>query len=237
MCTVTYLPKNNGDFILTSSRDEKTIRPAALEPMEYTIGNNRIIFPQDPSAKGTWIAFSENRVACLLNGGFEKHISSPPYKKSRGLALLDFFSYDSAPQFAEKYTFDGIEPFTLILIENNSVYELRWDSQRIYNVKYNSSQPAIWSSVTLYDYEVIKKRKNWFQEWLTTNKLYSTELIRDFHKNGGDGDHKNDILMNRSDTMKTVSITSIEKSGQNLQMIHQDLLHQKYYTKSCAFAL
>ncbi len=225
MCTVTYLPTNKGDYILTSSRDEKIIRPAALEPMEYLIENRKIIFPKDPAANGTWIAYSENRVACLLNGGFEKHVSTPPYKKSRGLVLLDSFSYSSAPLFAEKYDFSRIEPFTLLLIENTTLYEIRWSGNHIYIVKYASDQPAIWSSVTLYTDEIISKRKQWFQQWLSKNHFYTTDLARTFHLKAGDGDKENDILMNRNNSIKTVSITTIEKISSNIEMIHQNLLN------------
>ncbi|HWZ21081.1 MAG TPA: NRDE family protein, partial [Cytophagaceae bacterium] len=87
MCTVTYLPKPNGEYILTSSRDEKIVRPAAAVPQCYTIGGKSIVFPKDPTAGGSWIAYAGEKTVCLLNGGFKKHISNPPYKKSRGLVV------------------------------------------------------------------------------------------------------------------------------------------------------
>ena len=43
MCTVTYLPVNQREFILTSNRDEDVARAAALPIMEYKI-NNRTVF-------------------------------------------------------------------------------------------------------------------------------------------------------------------------------------------------
>ena len=232
MCTVTYLPTKNGDFILTSSRDEKNIRPSALTPQEYAIEGKKIIFPKDPQAGGTWIAYSENRIACLLNGGFTKHIPTPPYKKSRGLMLLDFFSYSNAEEFVTKYDFTGIEPFTLILVEKNNLIQLRWDTTKISTTLFDASKPAIWSSSTLYSDETILNRKNWFNNWLSDTKFYDIKSIRLFHSNAGDGDIENDILMNRNDLMKTVCITSIEKNNNTFTMLHKDLISQQIHLVS-----
>jgi uncharacterized protein with NRDE domain len=224
MCTVTYLPKNNGDYILTSSRDEKVMRPSALMPQEYFISGKKIIFPKDPTAGGSWIAYAENRTACLLNGGFEKHTSAPPYKRSRGLVLLDYFSYSDVKAFTTNYNFNGIEPFTLIIIQSNGLFELRWNEHIITILELDSDTPYIWSSVTLYTEEIILKRKNWFQIWLSRNYNYDLKTIRHFHRHAGDGDVENSIQMNRANFMKTVSITSIEKKPASIHMVHEDLI-------------
>ncbi|HSZ25617.1 MAG TPA: NRDE family protein [Cytophagaceae bacterium] len=231
MCTVTYLPKNNGGFILTSSRDEKTIRPSALLPQEYFLHGKNIVFPKDPLGGGSWIAYSGDRTACLLNGGFKKHTPTPPYKKSRGLMLLDYFSFDSIKKFVEDYDFKGIEPFTLILIELADLWELRWDSNTIHVIPYSSDLPHVWSSVTLYSEEVISKRKTWFQRWLSSDYRNDVESIRQFHKHAGEGDQENDLVMNRDNFMRTVSITSIEKNESSLTMVYEEVAHpEKSYS-------
>jgi uncharacterized protein with NRDE domain len=226
MCTVTYLPKPNGEYILTSSRDEKIVRPAATVPQCYTIGEKSIVFPKDPTAGGSWIAYAGKKTVCLLNGGFKKHISNPPYKKSRGLVVLDYFSFDTIKEFASDYNFSGIEPFTLVIIESSDLFEFRWDGVQPFVIKLNAGLPYIWSSVTLYSDEVILKRKSWFQSWLSFNIPYEKESIRLFHRNAGEGDKENDILMNRDNFMKTVSITSIEKKISSIEMIYEDLINK-----------
>jgi len=225
MCTVTYLPKPNGEYILTSSRDEKIVRPAAAVPQCYTIGGKSIVFPKDPTAGGSWIAYAGEKTVCLLNGGFKKHISNPPYKKSRGLVVLDYFSFEDIKKFETNYDFFGIEPFTLVIIESNDLYEFRWNGIQTVVSKLNADLPHIWSSVTLYTDEVILKRKTWFQSWLSSNVQYSKENIILFHKNAGEGDKENDVLMNRNSFMMTVSITSIEKSGPVMKMVYEDLIN------------
>jgi uncharacterized protein with NRDE domain len=227
MCTVSYLPKNNGEYILTSSRDEKIIRPAAAIPQEYFVNGKNIVFPKDPIAGGSWIAYSENKTVCLLNGGFRKHIPVLPYRRSRGLVLLDYFSYTDIKDFTDNYDFNGIEPFTLIIIQSDELFELRWDRDIISIRQLDSRTPYIWSSVTLYSDEIILKRKTWFQIWLSKNYKYDIEGIRHFHRHAGDGDVENNVLMNRDDFMMTISITTVEKNAQSVNMVYEDLINKR----------
>ncbi|NDC40852.1 MAG: hypothetical protein EBZ77_04755, partial [Chitinophagia bacterium] len=55
MCTVTYLPLDNG-HILTSNRDEQLLRQAAAPPELIEGKTGGILFPRDGKAGGTWIA-------------------------------------------------------------------------------------------------------------------------------------------------------------------------------------
>ena len=89
MCTVSFV-NANGKIIITSNRDEKIIRPKAIEPKSYCINNKNILFPKDPKAGGTWFAVDEySNIIVLLNGADEKHIVTGNYKKSRGLIVLE----------------------------------------------------------------------------------------------------------------------------------------------------
>ena len=51
MCTVSYLPTENGD-IITSNRDEAPARHA-VTVIEVSINDRRVFFPRDPHAGGT----------------------------------------------------------------------------------------------------------------------------------------------------------------------------------------
>ncbi|HAD11338.1 MAG TPA: hypothetical protein DCF33_02760, partial [Saprospirales bacterium] len=111
MCTVTYLPLSNG-FILTHNRDEA---PARSPKSIVREGSPAILFPRDTHAGGTWIACSQSgRTACLLNGAFVLHRRQPPYRRSRGLLLLDFFDWKNADDFFAEYDLHNIEPFTFL---------------------------------------------------------------------------------------------------------------------------
>jgi uncharacterized protein with NRDE domain len=88
------VPSNN-KIIVTSNRDEAVLR-TAIPPKTYLIDGKKITFPKDPKAGGTWYAVAENGILLvLLNGAEEKHEHQPPYKRSRGLVVLEIISSDS----------------------------------------------------------------------------------------------------------------------------------------------
>src|SRR6476620_3920231 len=117
MCTVTYIPSGEKKF-LTSNRDEKTFRKKALPPQIYLREEVRLIYPKDGDAGGSWIALNENgNTAVLLNGGFEKHVSKHPYRKSRGLVFIDIIKHISPSEYFLNDDLFGIEPFTIIILE------------------------------------------------------------------------------------------------------------------------
>lgn len=233
MCTVTYLPGGNNKFILTSSRDEQVLRKKAFPPQKYLIDQHAVYYPRDMQAGGTWIATSESSFTlCLLNGAFQKHVHQPPYSKSRGIMLLDFFKFNDVNVFTAGYDFNGIEPFTLLLLDNAShlqLYELRWDGNSTELKEISSIEPAIWSSVTLYEPEVIAQREEWFREWLKHNDGNNQDAIVKFHETGGVGNKSIDLLMNRDNLLRTLSITSVSNTGSEKLMKYKDVVENQVY--------
>jgi len=216
------------DFVLTENRDEKGIRSRANPPKIFSHNHLNVIYPQDTKSLGTWIASSENGFSlCLLNGGFTPHKSKPPYRKSRGLVLLDFFQFNNVNQYVVNYDFKGIEPFTLIILEYKSslkLYEVRWDGKQVHLSFKNHKVPNIWSSVTLYNLDIIKEREKWFSAWKREqNRNFSPESIKTFHQTAGTGDKENDFMMRRENTL-TVSITQIIKRDIEIEMNYTDCL-------------
>lgn len=71
MCTVSFVATND-KIIITSNRDEKTVRPSAIPPRNYTVNGKKLIFPKDPKAGGTWfVANADGTILVLLNGADE----------------------------------------------------------------------------------------------------------------------------------------------------------------------
>lgn len=241
MCTVSYLPLTGKGFIITSTRDEKSIRKPALPPEKYDVHGGPVFFPRDTDAGGTWISFSPGGFTlCLLNGGFFIHESNPPYRRSRGLVLLDFYLYNDVVGFRDRYDFERIEPFTLLIRNFGGAArdkfhpqfdEIRWDGEQVYHTQLNPDLPAIWSSVTLYSDEVIKQRRQWFEEWLAGHPEYSIGSAVNFHKTAGSGDIENDILMNRSNLVRTVSITSILNDPRRQEYFYEDIINRQQYSE------
>ena len=227
MCTVTYIPKADGTFVLTSNRDEAPHRsPQNLDRVQKE--GLELIFPRDTSKGGTWIGVSNRRqVVCLLNGAFEKHKHQPPYRRSRGLMVLDFFTYVNARKFSAEYTFRGMEPFTFILLDREEFWEVRWDGDSLHRKMLDPGNPHIWASATLYDESAQEKRRLWFQDFLRKQPNPEPDMILDFHRTTGDGDPWNDLIMNRNDQVRTVSISQIQSKEETIDFYYQDLLRDK----------
>jgi hypothetical protein len=227
MCTVTFIPSGD-NFFFTSSRDEWAERDTAVFPAIHEISGRRLLFPMDLPLGGTWIAVHETGTAAvLLNGAIRKHISRPPYRKSRGLVLLDLISHSSPIEAFSGSDFNGIEPFTVVLFENRNLYCVKWDGKGKWVELLNFRTPHIWSSVTLYEPDIIQKRESWFSEWLLKNPNPSVADIIRFHMQGGDGDPVNDLHMNRGDRLFTNSISSIRLSQDMAAFRYLDLRNGK----------
>jgi hypothetical protein len=223
MCTVTFIASGE-EYIITSNRDEKTIRKWAIQPIFSVYNAHKLIFPKDADAGGTWIVMKENGdAAVLLNGAFICHASEPPYRLSRGIILLEIFATEKPSTTFRKINLQDIEPFTLILLENKYLFEFRWDGTEKYYKQLNASGSYIWSSATLYDGLVIKKREQWFNSFLNSHPVPSPQDILDFHLFTGDGDKENDLMMTRDGMYQTVSITSIQLTKHKGSMKYIDL--------------
>lgn len=219
MCTVTFIPSGN-DIFLTANRDEQRERPPALPPVIYRMNGREIVFPKDTRAGGTWFAINENgNGVVFLNGALENHVHQPPYRKSRGLILLDLLSGLSAVAEFDKADLNHIEPFTAIITEGRKLYICRWNGSSKSRYKLNENLPYIWSSVTLYDPLTIEKRQQWFTSWISKNPNPSLEEIMHFHQHTGDGDSNNDLMMNRDNKLFTHSI-SAARISENFATFH-----------------
>ncbi len=221
MCTLTYLPFNKG-FILTHNRDERSNRPATEGFVHKDIDGAKVYFPQDLEGTGTWFCVSEKYTVCVLNGGSKDYVPKLKYRHSRGLVPLHLHAYKTVEDFHADYNFNDLEPFTLIIKSTNQLYKLvhDWDETQLFIL--NESVPHIWSSTKLYTPKIRAKREQWFQNWLKTTSYYTTETIRDFHLNAGDGDISNSLQMSRWGILKTVSITQVHKNEQHAKLYYHN---------------
>lgn len=222
MCTVTYIPTNQG-CIITSNRDEKINREKALPPNEYNIGGKKIVFPKDPKAGGTWIAHSESKIIVLLNGAKENHIKKENYLKSRGLIVLELITSDNTLKFWQTVDLSNIEPFTIVVYENKSLFQLQWNEVIKSNEQFNENENHIWSSSTLYSKEIREQRKMWFTDFSKTKPNPTATEILDFHQYTESENKEFGLQINRNDILKTVSITQCEISNNKIEMHYVDL--------------
>jgi hypothetical protein len=229
MCTVTFIASGKKIYI-TSNRDEKVTREKALPPAVYKLGNGLTLYPKDAKAGGTWIVAKDNGdAAVLLNGAFIPHVSNSPYKKSRGLVLLEVIQDVNPHACFKAYDCNGIEPFTMIVYSNGQLYEYRWDGIEKYIRRLLTNVPYIWSSATLYSTEIINKRRQWFENWLKTTPAITRDAILQFHRFAGDGNMTHNLMMEKENETRTVSITQIIIEKSSISMHYWDALDDKTY--------
>ncbi len=227
MCTVTYLPARNG-FTLTHNRDEAPSRSLYSIENQRTKGGDVLLFPRDAAAGGTWIVTAQSgKTACLLNGAFSLHRRTPPYRRSRGLMMLDFFDFENPDDFFQLYDLDGIEPFTFLFFQLEKVVELRWDGSNKFHKNLPANEAHFWCSATLYPAEMQVKRAQVFRQWLyarTQKKLPTPQALIKLHLTGSVGDPEYDYVMERGGRVKTVSITQVVFRKKITRMRYFDLL-------------
>lgn len=212
MCTVTYIPVNSG-FVLTSNRDEAPQRKT-FSPEIWKLDNaGSIKAPKDGEKGGTWIAVEEEgRAACLLNGAFEKHHRKPPYAMSRGALIPMAFQAESFFHFYKNFEPEGMEPFTLILIDSE-LQVLKWDGHKMQIQYLSKKEPHLWSSATLYSKDAHEQRVRVFKNFLERKGEKDRDKILDLH--GLDG--QDDFVL-RHPEVQTVSITQIFVRGNRSEM-------------------
>ena len=227
MCTVTFVPGTNG-VLLGSSRDENTGRAPALPPQWYGSGDKRLFYPKDPKGGGTWIAMGENgHTGILLNGAFIKHEYRPPYSRSRGTILPAILLHDDPVTAFRNLPLAGVEPFTIVLYGNNTLFECRWDEKVRHIRELDTATAHLWSSATLYDATMAMERRTWFHAWLAAHPMPSVDELNKFHLTGGiHADPTYAIRMQRESNMRTVSITIVAVSNTLASMQYTDLLKE-----------
>ena len=223
MCTVTFIPKSLDEFILTSNRDESPARNT-IPPKLYNVNDVNMVFPKDTVAGGTWFGVSsQKRLICLLNGGFTAHKRADNYRVSRGVIVTDLLASEDAEASIKNFNFEGIEPFTIILVDWKNdlrLFELVWDGDTPHFSE-KPLAPYIWSSSLLYSEEMKQKRISWFSEFIFKNLSPSEAELLQFHKTAGEGNTETDFVMDRG-FIKTKSITQFSKL-ERLLLKYEDL--------------
>lgn len=220
MCTVSFVCYND-TIIITSNRDENVIR-LAIPPKNYLLKGKNVIYPKDPKSGGTWYVVDEKgTVLVLLNGADEKHQVKLPYRKSRGVIVLEMISSNSPKEFWDAIELENIEPFTLVLFQNKQLFQLRWNGIEKSVLNLNTNKNHVWSSSTLYSKDIREQRSNWFYTFLNNNpEVTETELLH-FHRYTEAENKEHGLVINRNNELKTLSITQsvIEKNKVSIRYL------------------
>lgn len=224
MCTLTFYPLSNSEFVLTSSRDEAPDR-ATFFPEVYTHNSLEMLYPKDAVAGGTWIgASTRKRMLSLMNGGFIAHKRKDKYRLSRGVVVLNLLETESVKDFLDEFDFTDIEPFTIILLDGKdkpNLLQIVWDESNLH-IKSLEIRPYIWSSSPLYTPEMQKIREEWYEKFLTDNRLARPSDLWQFHHSAGGEDKEVSLRIDRG-YVRTKSITQFVLSPYTVESIYHDL--------------
>ncbi len=227
MCTVSFIPSKHG-IIITSNRDEKSIREAALPPQLFEINDKRLIYPIDRTSNGTWFILNDKgSVGVLLNGAIVPHIVQSEYSMSRGKILPAIFKENNLIDALNHFNFKGIENCTILLYHENGLYEFIWDGVQLFSKKLNINQPHIYSSVTLYNQQMIQQREGWFSNWLKQFPHPTQAESIHFHLTAGKENSEFGLQMNRNNAMLTVSVTSVCIHQNKASLLYKDCVHEQ----------
>lgn len=152
MCIVSLFFEEGGDFTLTHNRDESILRPFSKSIETKEKFGQWYTAPVDLVSGGTWIYYSSQFAACVLNGAYKPHRHNPPYRLSRGLLILELLQYTSLEEFSAKVDLNGIEPFTMMMVDklNRDARVLVWDEKQKYLEDLNGREIVVRASSPLY---------------------------------------------------------------------------------------
>jgi hypothetical protein len=230
MCTLTFIPQKDG-FLFTVNRDESPQRAASDPIIKQYNGHKLWLAPEPISGSSNLVVNIETgRVVVLLNGGFVHHNHKPPYRKSRGVVVLEAFEAISLKNMFETYQFEGIEPFTLVMFDRDNLGELRWDGNKVHFAEKDIFTPQIWSSAMMYRGKWQQERERWFHEFLIENPQPTNENLLWFHHSGGAHDPENGLVMNRMNMVRTVSVSQITIESNHCKVFLHDLMQEKEFS-------
>jgi len=160
----------------------------------------------------------------------------PPYRKSRGQIVLEALEVNSTDQVLEMDDFDGIEPFSMLIIDwmdEIKLFELRWDGvKRHLNTLKNEA--FIWSSSTLYTPAMKVKRESAFDKWKQRFSEVKCSALMDFHNEACLDTPESAIKMERK-YFCTVSISILEKKGAAFEWHYEDVLREASHRSNIEF--
>lgn len=225
MCTVSFF-KTDHQVIITSNRDENSLRPNAIPPIGEVVFGKQLFFPKDPLGGGTWFTVGKSGDAfVLLNGAEFSHIPKPSYAKSRGVILQEIAATNNVHNTWDNIDLNDVAPFTIVAYLQGELMQLRWNGHQKQHQSLPDISWMIWSSSTLYSLVTMEQRKEWFNQFLSdrNGKLTADDLIN-FHTTTQAADKENGLLIDRKGTMLTKSVTQVVLQAGNFNMRHIDLI-------------
>ena len=225
MCTVTVV--RSGDTMrLACNRDERRERPHAHPPFVTRAGGLFVLTPQDPVARGTWIAANGAGLVLAVLNACDGRPGRPLPRTSRGLiipALVHCASLDEVVYEAGAIRHGDFAPFRLLAADTRDVVELavrggEWDAQ-----VHPLAEPLLFTSSSVGDAIVEGPRRLLFEQMFATP--WDLEAQQDaYHGHRWRDRPAVSVHMSRPDAC-TVSTTTVEVTPDQVRMTYHPAHH------------
>ncbi len=212
MCTLTFIPRDNG-YYLAMNRDERISRGLAAPPARIELGETSAIFPRDVEG-GTWIAANDLGLGfALLNwndviSNGEKLLKT----RSRGFVIQDVVHLRSLDQVQGRLNLldlTGILPFRLVGVfpANKQLWEWRWDMSTL-KADTHSWDLRHWFSSSLSDKQVTLRRGIACHAAWQDERAGTLRWTRKLHRSHAGGAGPFSLCVHR-ENVRTVSYTEL----------------------------
>jgi len=223
MCTLTFIPRNNG-YYLAMNRDERIARGTAAPPARIELGNVSALFPRDIEG-GTWIAANELGLAfALLNWNDVIRNGTKTVKtRTRGFVIQDVVDLRSLDQVQTRLNhldLTGILPFRLagVFPAEKQLWEWRWDMSTL-KADTHSWDLRHWFSSSLSDEQAALRRGRVCQAAWQDKRVGTLQWMRKLHRSHAGGAGPFSICVHRK-AVRTVSYAEFICTRKNVRCLY-----------------
>ena len=236
MCILSIAKSQNG-IVITSNRDEQRTRKHSLAPEIIHHGKRQTILARDAQAHGTWfLTDNTGPIAILLNGAFECHVPSPPYRESRGVILMKLFQEEDIKSTFLSYILENVEPFKMVYIDKNESFQCVWDGIQKHVLEIDLNVPHVFFSSTLYTKEQQEVKSEHFLKALNNFEQVNAEWLLGYHSSQQRYSSEVNFFMSR-EYHTTKSISQVEVCKTYSRYVHLqawDGQHHEYILEHVA---
>ncbi|MEX0929800.1 MAG: NRDE family protein [Balneolales bacterium] len=228
MCTVTFYPNDDHNWILSTNRDELKSRKKAKPPFIQKSGELPYLAPVDGQAGGTWVGVNEAGIGLTIINNYQGNnplLNHRTDAVSRGLIIPDLMSRNHLEDVnarMQQLKVARYNPFKLIGMQSQPwmIMEWSWDGQK-YRTRSLPVEPAIWVS-SGRDYDgVSDNRRKIFERFLESDPLPGVDAVRRLHSSGLPETGAYSIAMEQ-ELVATVSNTIAEVNNGIARMHYHD---------------
>lgn len=214
MCTVTFIPFQDSDYVLTQNRDVSIRRPKAEPPDYHDYHGSSLLYPIDVKGGGTWNAVSSTYQAFILNGADYDYYPDFEAPKSRGSLCLDLLV--NGKEFMEDHDFRDYDDFTLIFFPRDRASDMdewRWNGEKLLHRSRPIDEPYMWISRGMYTKDDYTRKRLAFHRFLENIRkvegLPFFEDIWSFHHRKTVMDQEGFLISRAQHQLGTVSVMQV----------------------------